>query len=277
MNDETSIIEVDRDSMISKLVLQGDVSGLRPREKVAYYVDFCRAVGLNPITRPFEYITMKGREVLYATKSATDQLRKRDRISIIDSAKEKIGDIYIVTVKASNADGRTDVSTGVLDLKGLSGEEFANALMKAETKAKRRVTLSICGLGMIDEIELDSVDVAPFVTDQELEDARNAIYQIFEDNPQLPIDFKESQIAEADEAVTNRDITSLELIFTETKQEISKDSKRESKAREPESIRAALDMKKASEIPTEPVDENIIKAETEELSKEAPGGELDIF
>jgi hypothetical protein len=30
-------------------------------------------------------------------------------------------------------------------------------MMKAVTKAKRRVTLSICGLGMLDETEVDSV------------------------------------------------------------------------------------------------------------------------
>lgn len=34
---------------------------------------------------------------------------------------------------------------------------MANALMKAETKAKRRVTLSICGLGLLDESEIDTM------------------------------------------------------------------------------------------------------------------------
>ena len=34
---------------------------------------------------------------------------------------------------------------------------LANAIMKAETKAKRRVTLSICGLGMLDETELETI------------------------------------------------------------------------------------------------------------------------
>ena len=34
---------------------------------------------------------------------------------------------------------------------------FGNALMKAVTKAKRRVTLSICGLGMLDETEVETI------------------------------------------------------------------------------------------------------------------------
>ena len=53
---------------------------------------------------------------------------------------------------------------GVVSIAGLKGEALANAMMKAETKAKRRATLSICGLGWMDEVEaLDrqAVEVAP--------------------------------------------------------------------------------------------------------------------
>jgi hypothetical protein len=57
-------------------------------------------------------------------------------------------------------DGRTDEATGAVSLAGLSGTNLANSLMRAETKAKRRVTLSICGLGWLDESEVDSVPVA---------------------------------------------------------------------------------------------------------------------
>ena len=39
----------------------------------------------------------------------------------------------------------------------LKGDALANALMKCETKAKRRVTLSIAGLGWLDEIELATI------------------------------------------------------------------------------------------------------------------------
>ena len=36
----------------------------------------------------------------------------------------------------------------------LKGEVRANAILKAVTKAKRRATLSICGLGWLDESEV---------------------------------------------------------------------------------------------------------------------------
>jgi hypothetical protein len=54
-------------------------------------------------------------------------------------------------------DGRTDESLGAVSLVGLEGEALANSLMKAETKAKRRVALSICGLGMLDETEVEAI------------------------------------------------------------------------------------------------------------------------
>ena len=47
----------------------------------------------------------------------------------------------------------------------MNGEALANAYMKAETKAKRRVTLSICGLGMLDETEVETIPDAKQVTD----------------------------------------------------------------------------------------------------------------
>jgi hypothetical protein len=50
-----------------------------------------------------------------------------------------------------------------VSIKGLSGEALANATMKAETKAKRRLTLSLVGLGFLDESEIEgaTADVDP--------------------------------------------------------------------------------------------------------------------
>jgi hypothetical protein len=41
--------------------------------------------------------------------------------------------------------------------------DFGNVVMKAVTKSKRRVTLSLCGLGMLDESEVETIpDAKPF-------------------------------------------------------------------------------------------------------------------
>ncbi len=115
----------------------------------------CQSVGLNPLTKPFEYITLNGKMVLYARKDATDQLRDTRKVSITRLERERIDGVYVVTAYAQALDGRTDSSMGAVNIEGLKGDSLANALMKAETKAKRRVTLSICGLGMLDETETE--------------------------------------------------------------------------------------------------------------------------
>jgi hypothetical protein len=61
------------------------------------------------------------------------------------------------TVRAKDRQGREDESTGAVTVGDLKGDALVNALMKAETKAKRRVTLSIAGLGWLDETELETI------------------------------------------------------------------------------------------------------------------------
>ncbi len=147
-------------STIERVLIQGDLAPLKPDERVQYYRQVCESVGLNPLTKPFEYITLNGKLQLYARKDCTDQLRKRDGVSIYDLKSAQVGDIYVVTASARNRDGREDCATGAVAIKGLSGDNLANALMKAETKSKRRVTLSLCGLGMLDETELETIHEA---------------------------------------------------------------------------------------------------------------------
>ena len=65
--------------------------------------------------------------------------------------------VFIVTVKARNGKGRTDMAKGAVTITNLKGDALANAMMKAETKAKRRVTLSLCGLGLLDETEIETI------------------------------------------------------------------------------------------------------------------------
>lgn len=144
---------------IENVLIQGDLSRLTPDQCVAYYNRVCRTLGLNPYTKPFAYINLNGKKVLYALKDCTDQLRKIHGVSV-DTAthtnNEVLG-IYVVSVEGHDRDGRKDAGTGVVNTAGLKGDALANAIMKAETKAKRRFTLSICGLGMLDETEMETI------------------------------------------------------------------------------------------------------------------------
>lgn len=138
-------------------LIDGDLSKLDPEERVDYYNAVCRSTGLNPLTKPFEYVKLNGQLRLYARRDATDQLRKIHGVDLRIISKQQVGDLYIVEVEAKDREGRKDTAIGAVSLKGLGGEALANALMKAESKAKRRVTLSLCGLGMLDETEVESV------------------------------------------------------------------------------------------------------------------------
>jgi hypothetical protein len=96
-------------------------------------------------------------------------------VSIVSLEREQLGDLYVVTATAKAADGRMDTAIGAVPTQGLKGEALANALMKCETKSKRRVTLSICGLGMTDDSEVDSIPGAQRVAielDQDLGDVQ---------------------------------------------------------------------------------------------------------
>src|SRR5919108_1602633 len=142
--------------VLEQVLLGGDLSGLTGQQRADYYGAVCRALGLNPLTNPFEYLTLNGKLRLYALRDCADQLRRLHGISIHITSRERMSDIYVVTARAKDRQGREDESTGAVPLGNLRGDALGNALMKAETKAKRRVTLSIAGLGWLDEMELDT-------------------------------------------------------------------------------------------------------------------------
>ena len=145
-------------AVLERVVIGGDLSALSASDRMEYYRAICASVGLNPLTRPFDFLHLSGKLVLYAKRDATDQLRKLHGVSIIPPLeRETLEGLYIVTANARDKDGRIDSAIGAVSIENLRGEAKANAIMKCETKAKRRVTLSICGLGMLDETETGSI------------------------------------------------------------------------------------------------------------------------
>jgi len=149
-------------SAIEQVVIDGDLSKLTAEQRLSYYKTVCESVGLNPYTRPFDYIRLNGKLTLYARKDATDQLRKLNNVNIDDCSVNDDGDWFVVTVKGSDATGRKDVEIGAVNKKDMQGN-YGNALMKAVTKAKRRLTLSLCGLGWLDETEIETIPSAQAV------------------------------------------------------------------------------------------------------------------
>ena len=143
--------------IMERVLIEGDLAKLKPEERATYYLKVCESLGLNHLTQPFGYIVLNGKLTLYALKGCTDQLRNIHGISITKLEQNSVQDVYVVTAYGKDKAGRIDSSQGAVYVKGLVGDNLANALMKAETKAKRRLTLSMCGLGMLDESEAGSI------------------------------------------------------------------------------------------------------------------------
>jgi hypothetical protein len=169
---------------VEQAMLIGDLSKMTDEQRIAYYVATCRSLNLNPLTKPFQALADDdGTLKLYPDKGLAEQLRKRDRVSMKVLGREILDGLYIVTVVAHTPDGREEEAQGIVPLvkpKGtwedwtdrdgkkrrrfkptvgsdgqevmlaLSPTERANAMKRAETQAKRRATLAICGLGFPD-------------------------------------------------------------------------------------------------------------------------------
>jgi len=155
-NGGQALAQIDT-TALNSLILKGDLGGLTETQRVQYYHAICSRLGLDPVTQPFQFVKFNGMLRLYCDKGGTQQLVKNYNISFKVTARETIGTIRNVYIHAWMPNGRETDEIGSVNLQGLQGAELANGYMKADTKAKRRATLSILGLGMLDESELDGV------------------------------------------------------------------------------------------------------------------------
>lgn len=152
----TEIMTLDP-AVISSLVINGDLKGLSNEQRVAYYNYRCQQAGLDPSAKPFDLLTLNGKQVLYANASATQQLCGTRGLSVQITQREKVEDIFMVSVRVTDQQQRATENTGAVSIGGLKGDNLANAMMKATTKAIRRTVLAHCGLGMLDETETETI------------------------------------------------------------------------------------------------------------------------
>jgi hypothetical protein len=143
--------------VVESMVLRGDISALSPEERARFYLQMCESLGLSAASQPLAVLRLNGKEILYPTRGATDQLAAIHRLNrrivdgpkLVDIAGTKM--IYAVC-EATHPNGRSETAVATVP-----AQDLINALMKCETKAKRRATLSILGLGMLDETEIDTI------------------------------------------------------------------------------------------------------------------------
>lgn len=123
-------------------------------EQRADYINYlCSKIGIEPTFRPIDLIPTKNGIKPYLNKGAGELIRDKRRISVDDMEIKEIGNMWLVTCRVRSFDGRCDTDMGVCLKNGTdkSPMNLNDSLMKAVTKAKRRATLSMCGLGAIIE------------------------------------------------------------------------------------------------------------------------------
>lgn len=158
-----SVAPNDVSAAALELALAGDLARLTVEDRLKYIARTCELVGLNPLTKPFDIMSFNGKTVLYANKSCAEQLRKIHGVSVeIVERKVEFG-CLIVRCKATDGSGRHDEALAAVPFNEKNPELASNAMMKAETKAKRRVTFSICGLGFAADIDHDQTQTASSV------------------------------------------------------------------------------------------------------------------
>jgi hypothetical protein len=145
---------------VEAALIEGDLGKLTPADRIVFYRAVCESLGLNPLTKPFEYLTLNGKLTLYARRDCADQLRRVRGISLEVVSRTVEDGVLTVHVRGTDKEGRRDEDFGSVPVGGLKGEAYSNAVMKCITKAKRRTTLSLAGLGMLDETEVGSVQGA---------------------------------------------------------------------------------------------------------------------
>ena len=116
-------------------------------------------MGLDHRIHPLEYLWLddqKGgrRLILYVLRAGSDALRRQNGIDITDLIEKTAEGVVSYMAKAKDKHGRTDMSIGAVSIQGKNSHDRANAMMAAETKAKRRVTLALSGCGLLDESEV---------------------------------------------------------------------------------------------------------------------------
>lgn len=140
-----------------------DIEHLDENQKATYYRDACNFLGIPANLNLLAYIEMvvgdSGRHlVLYAKKGATDLIRQNRGISTIslEAIKDLVpGQVCFIAV-GKDVTGREERAVGTADIDGMRGKALSDAIMIAQTRATRRMTLQFVGGGILDESEIPS-------------------------------------------------------------------------------------------------------------------------
>lgn len=164
-----ALIQVNPAEIVRKVALSGNLKPLSESERWSYYEAYCKHLGLEPTTRPFDIMERDGKVSLYPNANCAAQLGEKMHLSFPEYKTEVIADcVFVYRVLAKTEDGREAWGTGAVPM-GKLPLEIASAIKKAETQAKRRVTLSLGGLGLTDSDEMADIGASVAMAEPDTE------------------------------------------------------------------------------------------------------------
>jgi hypothetical protein len=149
------------------ILARGNIASLSEEDRTRYILALCEALSLDPRFKPIDLIPGQGGALVpYLNRGATDSLARREGIQRVTVVSPKVVDIdgvKCVLCIARATDTRTlryEERTATMIMR-----DHANAYMRCETKAIRRATIAVLGIGMLDESELDGIRGADAIAD----------------------------------------------------------------------------------------------------------------
>lgn len=177
-NDSTrASIKNHRGKLMDNFIPLYDLESLTEHQRQEYVRGVCKHMGvpdnLNLIALTYvDDGDGPARLVPYAKRGATENVRNSLQIDIESLDHKMVNGSIVFTVTArSKVTGRREISTGSKWIDNLQGTALDDAIMTAQTRALRRVTLQFIGAGVLDESEVTQrktvhVTSTPVVTPQ---------------------------------------------------------------------------------------------------------------
>jgi hypothetical protein len=168
-------VKYDAEPAVIEQLIRGDVSSV-PREALLRYIfTFCERVGISPLAVPFSLMKTQRGMQLVANRNFYDAVASKYSVS-----RECVAEgffegtkLYFTRYRATTPDGRVTEDMALVDTAGLNGNDLANAIMKAHTKGRNRVTRAHLGFPFPDETEAETVPGASVVSIDEVPNGGN--------------------------------------------------------------------------------------------------------
>src|SRR5690349_12423893 len=97
--ENSAVVPADVSAAALQAALAGDLSQMQGGDRLKFYGALCEFTGLNPLSKPFDWITFQGKLTLYPNKGCAEQLRKLHGVTF-DAKPERVFEhgILITTV-----------------------------------------------------------------------------------------------------------------------------------------------------------------------------------